>query len=47
MERTDVLVSGGSATGIAAATTGKTFYPDKSFTLLRKEKQVMVPCGIP
>ncbi|GAB6910082.1 FAD-dependent pyridine nucleotide-disulphide oxidoreductase [Desulfosarcina cetonica] len=47
MERTDVLVIGGSAAGIVAATTGKTFYPDKSFMLLRKEKQVMVPCGIP
>ena len=47
MKKTDVLVIGGSAAGIVAATTGKTFYPDKSFMLLRKEKQVMVPCGIP
>ena len=47
MQETDVLVIGGSAAGIVAATTGKTFYPDKSFMLLRQEKQVMVPCGIP
>ena len=47
MKKTDVLVIGGSAAGIVAATTGKAFYPDKSFMLLRKEKQVMVPCGIP
>ena len=47
MKQTDVLVIGGSAAGIVAATTGKTFYPDKTFMLLRKEQQVMVPCGIP
>jgi len=47
METTDVLVVGGSAAGIVAATTGKSFYPDKDFLLIRKEKQVVVPCGIP
>jgi pyruvate/2-oxoglutarate dehydrogenase complex dihydrolipoamide dehydrogenase (E3) component len=47
MEKTDVLVVGGSAAGIIAALTGKSSYPDKSFLLLRQEKQVMVPCGIP
>ncbi len=45
--KTDVLVVGGSAAGIAAATTGKSFYPDKEFMILRKEEKVMVPCGIP
>jgi thioredoxin reductase len=29
MERTDVLVIGGSASGIVAAVTGKSFYPEK------------------
>jgi len=29
MERTDVLVIGGSAAGIVAAVTGKSFYPEK------------------
>ena len=47
MENTDVLVIGGSAAGIVVATTGKYFYPDKDFFLIRKEKQVIVPCGIP
>jgi NADH oxidase (H2O2-forming) len=47
MENTDVLIIGGSAAGIVAATTAKTFYPDKSVMLIRKEKDVMVPCGIP
>ncbi len=47
MKKTDVLVVGGSAAGIVAATTGKSFYPDKDFLLIRREKQVVVPCGIP
>ena len=47
MEKTDVLVVGGSAAGIIAALTGKSSYPDKKFLLLRQEKLVMVPCGIP
>ena len=47
MDRTDVLVIGGSAAGIVAAVTGKAHNPDKDFLLIRKEKQVLVPCGIP
>ena len=47
MEKTDVLVIGGSAAGIVAATTAKSFYADKSVMLVRKEAQVLVPCGIP
>ena len=45
--KTDVLIIGGSAAAISAATTGKAFYPDKEFLVLRKEEKVMVPCGIP
>ncbi len=47
MEKTNVLVIGGSAAGIVAAVTGKSSYPDKDFLVIRKEKQVIVPCGIP
>lgn len=47
MQKTDVLIIGGSAAGIVAATTGKSFYPDKNFLLLRMEEEVLVPCGIP
>ena len=47
MERTDVLVVGGSAAGIVVALTGKSTYSDKDFLLIRKEKQVVTPCGIP
>ncbi len=47
MKRTDVLVIGGSAAGMVTATTGKAHWPEKSFTLVKKQKEVMVPCGIP
>ncbi len=47
MEKTDVLVIGGSAAGLVAAVAGKATYPEKAFTLIRKEKQAVVPCGIP
>jgi len=47
MEKTDVLVIGGSVAGIIAAVTGKSYYQDKDFLLIRKEKKVLVPCGIP
>jgi len=47
MKTTDVLVIGGSAAGMVAALTGKSTYPDKSFTLVKKQKEMMVPCGIP
>ena len=45
--QTDVLVVGGSAAGIVAATTAKSHYQDKKVTMLRKEEKVLVPCGIP
>jgi len=47
MEKTDVLIIGGSAAGIVTALTGKSNYPEKEFLLIRKEEKVMVPCGIP
>ena len=47
MKKTDVLVIGGSATGLVAAATAKSNNPDKQVTLIRKEKKVMIPCGIP
>ena len=37
MEKTDVLVIGGSAAGIVAAVTGKNNYPDKDFLVIQKE----------
>lgn len=47
MESTNVLIIGGSAGGIVLGVTGKSHYPDKEFMLIRKEKQVVIPCGIP
>ncbi|VBB43041.1 FAD-dependent pyridine nucleotide-disulphide oxidoreductase [uncultured Desulfatiglans sp.] len=47
MDQTDVLIIGGSAAGIVAATTAKSFHPEKKVTLVRKEENVLVPCGMP
>jgi len=47
LKKTDVLVVGGSATGLVAAMTAKSNYPDKTITVIRKEEKVMIPCGIP
>ena len=47
MKKTDVLVIGGSAAGMVAALTGKSSWPEKSFILVKKQKEMMVPCGIP
>lgn len=47
MESLDVVVVGGSAGGLCAAMTARRHYPRKNVTLIRKEDQVMVPCGIP
>lgn len=47
MEKTNVLVIGGGPAAVIAATTGRSFYPDRQFMLVRKYDPVMVPCGIP
>ena len=47
MKNVDVVVIGGSAAGIPAAITCRRHYPEKSVMLIRKEKQVQIPCGIP
>lgn len=47
MKTTDVLIIGGSAAGMVAASTGKAHWPKKQFILVKKQKEVMVPCGIP
>ncbi|MCD6482277.1 MAG: FAD-dependent oxidoreductase [Candidatus Izimaplasma sp.] len=43
----NVVVIGGSAAGLVAAMTAKSFYPEKSVMVIRKEPKVMIPCGIP
>jgi NADH oxidase (H2O2-forming) len=47
MREFDVVVVGGSAAGITAAITCRRHYPDKDVLLVRKEEQVLIPCGIP
>jgi len=47
MKTADVVVVGGSAAGVTAAVTARRHYPAKSVLLVRKEKQVQIPCGIP
>lgn len=47
MRKADVVVIGGSAAGIPAAVTSRRHNPGKSVLLVRKEKQVLIPCGIP
>jgi NADPH-dependent 2,4-dienoyl-CoA reductase/sulfur reductase-like enzyme len=47
MKKADVVVIGGSAAGIPAAITCRRHYPDKNVLLIRREKQVQIPCGIP
>jgi len=47
MKKADVVVVGGSAAGPVAAISCRRRYGDKSVVLVRKEEQVLVPCGIP
>lgn len=47
MKKPDVVVIGGSAGGIPAAISCRRRYPEKSVLLIRKEEQVLIPCGLP
>jgi NADH oxidase (H2O2-forming) len=47
MKKTDVVIIGGSAAGATAAISCKRRNPGKTVTMIRREKQVLIPCGIP
>jgi len=47
MKQLDVLIVGGSAAGISAATTARKHYPEATVALIRQEEKVPIPCGIP
>lgn len=43
----DVIIIGGSAAGLTTAITARRHYPTKNILIIRKEKKVSIPCGIP
>lgn len=47
VKKADVAIIGGSAAGPMAGISCRRRYPEKSVILIRKEEQVLVPCGIP
>ncbi|MCK5731742.1 MAG: FAD-dependent oxidoreductase, partial [Tenericutes bacterium] len=47
MKNYDIIVVGGSAAGIPAATTARKYYPDKSICIISDVEYIPIPCGIP
>ncbi len=47
MKKYDVVIIGASAAGATAAITAKRFYADKKMLIIRSDKMVPIPCGIP
>ena len=47
MDKTDILVIGGGPAGTTAAITAKKSHPSKEVTLIKKEEESVIPCGIP
>jgi NADPH-dependent 2,4-dienoyl-CoA reductase/sulfur reductase-like enzyme len=47
MKKFDTVVIGGGPAGITAAISARRNYPQKSVALIRREEQVLIPCGIP
>lgn len=47
MEKPDILIVGGSVAGITVGVSARRYYPDAKILLIRKEKKVLIPCGIP
>jgi len=47
MTTADIVILGGSAAGVTGAITARRHHPDKRILLVRKDKQALIPCGIP
>ena len=47
MEKADILILGGSAAGITVGISARRNYPAAKILLVRKEKEVLIPCGVP
>ena len=45
--QSDIVIIGGNPAGGTVASTARTMYPGKSILVIRKEKESLVPCGIP
>lgn len=43
----EILIIGGGPAGMVAAATCRQYYPGKQVTVIKKDEQSMVPCGIP
>lgn len=44
---TDILIVGGGPAGLVSAVTARKNNPKKKITLIRREKEGVIPCGIP
>ncbi len=47
MKETEILIVGGSAAGLTTAITARRYNSEVDITIVRKDKRVLVPCGIP
>jgi len=47
MHQSEILIIGGGPAGMVAAATSRQYYPDKKITVIKKDAQSLVPCGIP
>ena len=47
MKQTNILIIGGGPAGMVAAATARKNYPSKKITLIRKKEKAVIPCGIP
>lgn len=47
MDKTDVLIVGGGPAGFTCALSTRNIYPQKKITLIRRNKNAVIPCGIP
>ena len=46
-ENTDILIIGASAAGIMTAISARRYCADAKIVVIRRDKQVLIPCGIP